>query len=135
MYLVAYYLQKPSNSRIKTNKAGWMKVSENISYDEQVTITKNLKNRDITMAKVILDLRRKTIVRNAWGTNKNFNDLFKYFHKGYPKYASIMAKIDPEYYKDLFTPELPTLDTASISLINPSTAIKSEVRVVDTPST
>lgn len=98
IYLVAYYFQKPSNNRVKTQLAGWMKNSNNVSWDEQVAITKNLRNRDISTAKIILDMRNQRVVKNGWGTSQSFDDFYDYFNKSYPQYTKeVMEQVNPEY--------------------------------------
>ena len=98
MYLVAYYFQKPSNNRVKTQLAGWMKNNNNVSWDEQVAITKNLRNRDISTAKIILDMRNLRVVKNGWGTSQSFDDFYDYFNKSYPQYTKeVMEQVNPEY--------------------------------------
>jgi len=99
IYLVAYYFQKPAE-RVRTNRSGWMKNRDNLIWDEQVAVARNLKNRDITTAKIILDLANKRVIKNDWLNNRNFDDLFTYFSKGYPQYTKeIMEKLDPGYLK------------------------------------
>ncbi len=98
IYLVAYYFQKPSNNRVKTQLAGWMKNNNNVSWDEQVAITKNLRNRDISTAKIILDMRNQRVVKNGWGTSQSFDDFYDYFNKSYPQYTKeVMEQVNPEY--------------------------------------
>lgn len=98
IYLVAYYFQRPSGNRVRTNRAGWQRNQSNVSWDEQVALTKNLKNRDITMAKVILDLANQRVIKNDWRSGQDFAQLYKYFEQGYPHYTTkIMEQIRPEY--------------------------------------
>lgn len=85
IYLVAYYYQKPSNHRVRTQIAGWMKDQKNVSWDEQVSITRNLRNRDLSTARVILDLTKQKVVRNSWNSDSSFADMFEYFVKNYPE--------------------------------------------------
>lgn len=118
IYLVAYYYQKPK-ARVKTTKPGWKNNSENISWDEQVTVTRVLKNRDLTMAKVILDLVNRRVVRNAWSPDRDFDELYRYFEKGYPEQTTTVMK-QIEAVKPKSISELPTriIDTSgSISSI------------------
>lgn len=97
IYLVAYYFQKPAQ-RVRTNKPGWMENRNNLVWDEQVAVTRNLKNRDLTTAKIILDLGNKRVLKNDWLNNRNFDDLFTYFSKGYPQYTKeVMQQLDPGY--------------------------------------
>lgn len=119
LYLVAYYYQKPANNRVKTQLKDWMKKPNSVSLDEQVALTRNLKPKDISMAKIILDLGNKKVVRNSWNSDNSFEQLFLYFHKGYPQYTKdVMLQIDPDYYNNLFAPAardqaVTTIDTSS----------------------
>lgn len=85
LYLVAYYAMKPKNSRIKTHVSGWMKDMDNVGYDEQIAVTTKIKNKDISMAKIILDLTNETVVRNGWGNEKSYYELYNYFYSKYQK--------------------------------------------------
>jgi hypothetical protein len=130
LYLVAYYTLRPAN-RVKTQIKGWMEDSSNVQYDEQVAITRRLKNNDRSMAKIILDMTNKKIVRNGWGTDVNFDDMFKYFSKSYPEYTHrIMASLDPEYLTR-FQTQVGTAEEAKILLAAKGMA-DSEIQVVDT---
>lgn len=130
LYLVAYYTLRPAN-RVKTQIKGWMEDSSNVQYDEQVAITRRLKNNDRSMAKIILDMTNKKIVRNGWGTDVNFDDMFKYFSKSYPEYTyRIMASLDPEYLTR-FQTQVGTAEEAKTLLAAKGMA-DSEIQVVDT---
>ena len=111
LYLVAYYYQRPSGRHVRTTRPNWMKVEGSTAWDEQVALTKNLKNKDFTTAKVILDMLNKRVVKNDWGTSRDFGELFLYFHKGYPQNtADIMKQIDQEFLGSLlpeFKQEIP----------------------------
>lgn len=132
IYLVAYYYEKPAGKRIKTSRPGWMKEPNSTTWDEQVTVTRSLKNRDITMSKIILDLFNKKVIRNSWNSHATFDDLFVYFCQGYPNHTKdIMLQIDPEYYFNLFPSNKPK-ETASPA--NFDFTASTEVRIVDTPS-
>ena len=97
IFLVAYYFMRPQ-SRVRTQVKGWMQTEKNMQFDEQVAVTRRLKNSDQTTAKVILDLSKKSVVRNGWGSTEQFDELFKYFHASYPKYTTeVMATLDPVY--------------------------------------
>lgn len=101
IYLVAHYLAKPRDPR-KTHVPGYMKDPANFRYDEQVQVSTRLRRQDITTAKVIINLSDKTVDQNSFNGNKDFNELFKYFFKGYHKYITeVMAKLDPEYFNQM----------------------------------
>lgn len=98
LYLVAYYIIRPKNKKVKTQLSGWMKKSDAISYDEQVAITRRLNNTDLSMAKIILDMKNKKVVKNGWLNETSFDDLFLYYYKNYPQYTKeIMEQLDPGY--------------------------------------
>jgi hypothetical protein len=101
IYLVAHYLAKPRDPK-KTHQAGYMKDPANFRYDEQVQVSTRLRRQDITTAKVIMNLSDKKIEQNSFNSNKDFDELFKYFFKGYHKYITeVMAKLDPEYFNQM----------------------------------
>ncbi len=100
-YLIAHYTAKPKNPA-KTHIPGYMKDPANIRYDEQVQISLKLRPNDINMAKVIINLSEKNVEKNSFNNNKDFNELFKYFFKGYHKYITeVMVKLDPEYFNQM----------------------------------
>lgn len=86
VYLIAYYSVKPKDSRVNTSQKGWMSQDGNVAYDEQITVAKRLKTKDLQMAKVILDLSERTVFRNSWNNGKGFDDLFEHYYSGYQKY-------------------------------------------------
>jgi fructose-specific phosphotransferase system component IIB len=79
-----------------------MKDPSNHQYDEQVHISTRLRSQDITSAKVIMNLSNKTVEKNSFNTNKEFNELFKYFFKGYHKYITdVMVQLDAEFFNTM----------------------------------
>ena len=92
VYLVAYYTCKPKNKYINTSAKGWMDNLDNVSWDEQIGITLRLKPKDLTTAKVVLNLSNRTVYRNSWKTDKSFNELFEHFYTGYQKYLDPVIK-------------------------------------------
>lgn len=101
IYLVAQYVARPRDPR-KTHIAGYMKDPNNFQYDERVQITTRLRNQDLYTAKVILNLSTKTVDKNSFNNNKNFDEMFKYFFKGYHKYITeVMVKLDAEYFNNM----------------------------------
>lgn len=86
VYLVAYYMVKPKHSRVKTQNQGWMNNADNVSYEEQITVATRLKTKDLSMAKVILDLGNRSIYRNSWNNGKTFDELFGHYYSGYQRY-------------------------------------------------
>ena len=130
IFLVAYYFMRPQ-SRVRTQVKGWMQTEKNLQFDEQVAVTRRLKNSDRTTAKVILDLSKKSVVRNGWGSTENFDDLFKYFHNSYPKYTTeVMTMLDPAYLERInaeMTPPAETVEATEPTSSISSTSIGSSI--------
>lgn len=115
IYLVANYLTKPKDPR-QTHVPGYMKDPANVRYDEQVQVSTRLRRQDFMTAKVIMNLSDKTVEQNSFNGNKNFDELFKYFFKGYHKYITeVMAKLDPEYFNQMLDEMQAELDKEKIS--------------------
>lgn len=115
IYLVANYLTKPKDPR-RTHVPGYMKDPANIRYDEQVQVSTRLRRQDLVTAKVIMNLSNKTVDQNSFNGNKNFDELFKYFFKGYHKYITeVMAKLDPEYFNQMLDEMQAELDKEKVS--------------------
>ena len=101
IYLVAHYVTKPRDPR-KTHIPGYMKDPANHQYDEQVQLSTKVRQKDINTAKIIMNLSTKQVEKNSFNGNKEFNELFKYFFKGYHKYITeVMSKVDPEYFNSM----------------------------------
>jgi hypothetical protein len=110
IYLVAHYVTRPRDPK-KTHIPGYMKDPANHQYDEQVQISTRLRLQDNLMAKVIVNLSTKTVEKNSFNGNKDFNELFKYFFKGYHKYVTeVMSKLDPEYFNQMLNEMQSELD-------------------------
>jgi hypothetical protein len=115
IYLVANYLTKPKDPR-RTHVPGYMKDPANIRYDEQVQVSTRLRRQDLMTAKVIMNLSDKTVEQNSFNGNKNFDELFKYFFKGYHKYITeVMVKLDPEYFNQMLDEMQTELDKEKAS--------------------
>lgn len=100
IYLVAHYSTKPRDPK-KTHISGYMKDPANHQIDEQVQISTRLRKQDVN-AKIIINLSDKKVEQNSFNGNKDFNELFKYFFKGYHKYVTeVMSKLDPEYFNSM----------------------------------
>lgn len=100
IYLVAQYYKKPRDPR-KTHVAGYMSDPENIRWDEKVDISRGLKNKDIN-CQVIVNLSTKTVEKNTFGDNKDFDSMFEYFFAGYSQYiTTVMAQLDPVYLETM----------------------------------
>lgn len=100
IYLVANYVTRPKNPKM-THIKGYMTDPANHQYDEQVAIQIKLRRKDV-QAKVVLNLSTKTVERNGFNQNTDFNEMFKYFFKGYHKYITeIMVQLDAEYFNQM----------------------------------
>ena len=100
IYLLANYVTRPKNPK-KTHIPGYMKDPANHQYDEQVAIQTKLKSNNVN-AKIVMNLSTKTVDTNRFNSNKDFDELFKYFFKGYHKYITqIMTQLDPEYFNQM----------------------------------
>ena len=96
VYLVAYYHIKPKDPA-QTKQAGYMQNPANFDYDESINITRGLKNRDATTAKVILDLTNQTVVANRFNDNQDFPSLLAHYQEGYPQYLNpLLAQLYSE---------------------------------------
>jgi hypothetical protein len=88
-----------------------MKDPANHQYDEQVAIQTKLKSNDVN-AKIVMNLSAKTVDTNRFNSNKDFDELFKYFFKGYHKYITqIMTQLDPEYFNQMLDAMQADIDT------------------------
>jgi len=117
VFLTAKYVSHPRN-RSQTFRAGYMKDDSNVQYDEAIDITKGLKNRDLTEAKIILNINQQTVVKNSFDVDKNksFMELFQYFYVNSPEQISqalreVGIEIATEPRDEVVTPvdEVPTV--------------------------
>ena len=105
IHLLAFYVQKP-RAGVQTQIAGWNKNPDNFQYDERIEFTKGLSGKDRQYAGVILNLNEKKIVYNKFGTQKTFDEMFKYFLEGYPQYViQTMAQLDMAYLEQFIPKE------------------------------
>ena len=102
IYLVAFYGMKPRKG-VNTSRKGWMDNRDNIQYDEHIEITRGIKRSSDT-AKIILNLSEKTVVRNTFGTDREFKEFFKYYFGGYHEYLiTVMKQLDPDWLEAMVT--------------------------------
>lgn len=97
-YLIAYYYARPrQDRRVRTHRAGWMS-AETVNLDEKIILAGRLKDRDLSMSRVILDFANKKVVKNTFLKGEGFQDLFMYFLSNYPEETKkYMNLIDPGY--------------------------------------
>jgi len=83
VYLIAKYFAKPKMKNM-THVPGYMKMAENIQWDEQVQITSGLKTKDLLSAKIVLNITEQKVERNSYNPGSTFMELFEYFYKSSP---------------------------------------------------
>ena len=86
IYLIAKYTGMPRDPK-QTSKPGYMLNPENIHYDEQVYISRGLRQKDL-QKQVILNLTEEKIVKNTFNAGKTFEEVFAHFYEGYAEYIS-----------------------------------------------
>ena len=84
IYLIAKYTGHPKDPS-QTCKPGYMKNPENIRYDEQVYLTRGLKQKDL-QNQVILNLTEQKIIKNSFKSGKTFEEMFAQYYEAYPEY-------------------------------------------------
>lgn len=119
IYLVAYYYMRPKNQRVRTNVAGWHKDDNNITWDEEIALTIKLKDRDLTTAKIILNLNDRKVVINGWNGNRDFGELFDHFYKNYKKDLHPVAEQLGYFAAPTVPAEMPvqTIDTSEYAKV------------------
>ena len=123
IYLLGFYYMKPRHG-VRTQVKGWMNDLNNITYDENVEITRG-RHKNIGNAKVVLNLSQKRVEFNGWGTERPFNDYFKHYFKGFHQYiTTVMMQLDAEYLNKMLDEMQLELDAetpkepASTELVN-----------------
>jgi hypothetical protein len=121
VYLIAYYFMRPRR-HAPTHVEGWNKDPKNLMYDEKVAVARKISKNDQSMAKIILDIGNKKVVRNSWNNDLSFDQLFDYFYQGYPQYTKdIMNQFDPDYLKKYSSKQeienTPALASSTISSV------------------
>lgn len=84
IYLIAKYTGMPKDPR-QTAKPGYMKNPENIHYDEQVYISRGIRQKDL-QNQVVLNLTEQKIVKNTFKTGATFEEAFTHYYEGYAEY-------------------------------------------------
>ena len=94
IYLIARYYRQPQNKRL-TSIPGYINDDKNASYQESVTLSRGLKNKDVT-AQIILNLTQKSVYKCNFETNNGWDELAEYFAKNYPQYMQLTKDAEPE---------------------------------------
>jgi hypothetical protein len=111
---------------VNTSKKGWMDNPDNVRYDEQVIISRQIRNKDMN-AQVILDLSNKRIERNAFNTDKEFDEVFEYFFTNYNQYiVEVMGQLDPGYLAEVVERMQSKLDSDSAPIEVEHEEVKAE---------
>jgi len=84
-FLIVTYAGKPKDPS-QTAKKGYIK--ENMVYDEKVSLSNKLRDKDILTASLILDLQYKKIIRRKKShvNSDNYEFLYEYFYKNYKQH-------------------------------------------------
>ena len=90
-FLVIQYAGKPADPT-QTAKKGYLK--ENLVYDEKVSLTNRLRDKDLLTATIVLDLENKKIVRRSkiHDISDNYNFLYEYYYKNYKDHIDKFLK-------------------------------------------
>ena len=75
-FLVVQYAGKPVDPK-QTSKKGYLK--DNLVYDEKVSLTNKLRDKDLLNSTIVLDLENKKIVRRSkvYDISDNYNFLYE----------------------------------------------------------
>jgi len=86
IYLVAKYTGRPKDPG-QTHKAGYSTNPDNIEYEEQVYVTRGLRDKD-TQNQVVLNLTEEKIVKNNFNSGASFEDILEHFVNSYGDYIN-----------------------------------------------
>jgi hypothetical protein len=84
IYLIANYMSRPKNPRL-TSQPGYMSDPDNITWDEQVFITRGFRDRYMQNT-VVMDLTEERVLKNSFTPGKTFDELFAHYHEGFGEY-------------------------------------------------
>lgn len=84
IYLLAKYTGQPKDPK-QTAKPGYMLNPENVHYEEQVYLSRGLKQKDL-QNQVVLNLTEQKIVKNNFNPGKSFEEIFTHYYESYPMY-------------------------------------------------
>lgn len=84
IYLIAKYSSSPKDPKM-TFQAGYVNNPDNMHVDEQVYLTRGLRDKDLQNT-VVLNLTEEKIVKNGFKSGANFEELFKHFYDSYADY-------------------------------------------------
>lgn len=86
IFLIAKYTSHPKDPK-QTAKPGYVTNPDNMEYEEQVYITRGLKDKDVRN-NVILNLTEEKIVKNTFNSGATFEDILAHYVDGYGEYIN-----------------------------------------------
>lgn len=86
IYLIAKYTGHPKDPS-QTHKPGYVSNPDNMEYEEQVYITRGLRDKD-TQYNVILNLSEEKIVKNTFNSGATFEAILTHYVDGYGEYIN-----------------------------------------------
>lgn len=116
IFLSAYYFRRPA-PKAQSQQKKFGEDPNNFVWDEKVEISTRIRNRDISMAGVILDITDGKVVKCTMGENREYSHLYEYYKKAYPQYFQHFEKQAPvEVTAD--TPQAEPLPETKVEGIN-----------------
>ena len=85
MFIVARYVQTPRNPK-QSHLADFGKNAAAWQNNEEVRCVKNVSSRVLTEASVVLDVAKEKVIKNRFGSDASFQDLYKYYLEHYADY-------------------------------------------------
>ena len=84
-YVILTYSIIPRDKKL-THVKGWKDVPNSTQYNESISFKNNIKTSDTQTAKLILDTRDKTVVKNGFPEDVPYDKAMDYLRKHYPNY-------------------------------------------------
>lgn len=84
IYVCAQYYAKPRNPKLTFQK-GYSTNEDNIVWDECINVTHGLRSKDLSNAKVVINISQRKIEKDGFNSGKSFDELFSYFYEANPK--------------------------------------------------
>lgn len=123
VYLMAYYSAQPINKKF-THQAGYMKLDSNVHHNEQVIVARKIKNRDLQLASVILDVMNKKVVKCSKQPAADYDGLWTYYTTHYADYLKPLIELtEPIESSEFVNTEPNTAESSPITTAPSSTTI------------
>ena len=95
IYLMSFYKKIPKNKH--SAQKNFSKNPNNWQFNEEVHITRGLKNRDINTATIILNVSDEKIIKRGPNQDVTYAELYQYYAIHYPQYIQVINKaLHPE---------------------------------------